>query len=76
MKLTVADRAIQLREWIDTGEARRLRERAKISQALAAADCEVSQGAVLRWETGARFPRGRNMTAYHRFLTKCAASAT
>lgn len=66
------EQLVQLREWITTGQARRLREAAGVSQTVAAVDCEVTPGAILRWETGTRTPQGRNIAAYHRFLTGLA----
>jgi DNA-binding transcriptional regulator YiaG len=74
-RFTVTDRAMQLREWIETGRARQLREAAGVSQAVAAQDCEVTQGAVVRWEKGTRMPRGRNIIAYHQFLIRLAEQA-
>jgi DNA-binding transcriptional regulator YiaG len=74
-RLTVTDRAMQLREWIETGQARQLREDAGVSQAVAAQDCQVTQGAVVRWEQGKRMPRGRNVLTYYRFLARLADQA-
>jgi transcriptional regulator with XRE-family HTH domain len=68
--LTLADRAAEVRRWITTGQARELRLAAGLSQALVAQDCEVTASAVHRWEMGGRTPRGRNLVAYHRFLTR------
>lgn len=70
-----ADRAIQVREWIETGRARELREAAGVTQAIAAQDCEVTPGAIVRWEKGARMPRGRNLLAYHSFLFRLVERA-
>lgn len=74
-RLTITERAMQVREWIETGQARQLREAAGLSQALAAQDCEVTQGAIVRWEKGKRMPRGRNVLAYHRFLFRLVEHA-
>lgn len=63
------EQAIQLREWIETGRARQMRLDAGVSQSDIAADCEVTPGAVVRWEQGKRMPRGRNIAAYHHILT-------
>lgn len=71
---TVTDRARQVREWIATGRARQLREAAGVSQAIVAQDCEVTPGAVVRWEQGTRMPRGRNVIAYHRWLIRAATA--
>jgi DNA-binding transcriptional regulator YiaG len=74
-RLTVTDRAMQVRDWIQTGQARAIREAAGVSQATAAQDCEVTQGAIVRWEHGTRMPRGRNVLAYHRFLSRLVEQA-
>lgn len=70
--LTLADRLTELREWIATGYARDLRVAAGLSQALVAHDCEVTASTVHRWERGNRSPSGRNVVAYHSFLTRLA----
>ncbi|WP_410662127.1 helix-turn-helix domain-containing protein [Amycolatopsis sp. lyj-84] len=67
---TLADRVAQLHEWIGTGQARQLRVAAGLSQAAAGHDCEVAASTVHRWEVGNRLPRGRNIVAYHRFLSR------
>lgn len=71
----LAERAVELRTWIATGQARCLRIAAGLSQAQVAHDCEVSASAVHRWERGNRLPRGRNVLAYHRFLARLVEQA-
>jgi len=73
--ISLTDRTLQVRAWITTGEARQLREAAGLSQSVVAQDCEVTQGAVLRWEKNERMPRGRNLVAYHRFLAQLKAAS-
>jgi DNA-binding transcriptional regulator YiaG len=68
--ITLADRLVELREWITTGYARDLRVAAGLSQALVAHDCEVSASTVHRWERGSRLPSGRNVVTYHSFLVR------
>ena len=63
----------EFRRWIATGQARHLCVDAGLSQSLIARDCEITASAVHRWEVGDRLPRGRNIVAYHSFLTRPAA---
>ncbi|MFD5508293.1 helix-turn-helix domain-containing protein [Streptomyces sp. NPDC127051] len=72
-KPSVTDRVLEVCEWIETGRARSLRESAGLTQREVAQSCEVSQGAVLRWERAERRPRGRNALAYHQVLSKLVA---
>lgn len=74
-RLTVAEKAQQLCEWIDSGDARRWRVNRGLSLTESATSCDVTSAAVLRWERGERRPRGRNVAAYYRFLAKLAAEA-
>lgn len=71
---TLTQRTMQVRKWINTGEARRLRVILGISQAAAARDCEVDATAISRWENAERMPRGRNVSAYYRFLARLEAA--
>lgn len=72
-RLSVTDRVLEVCEWIETGRARELRERAGLTQKEVAESCEVTQAAVFRWERNERRPRGRNALAYHRVLSRLAA---
>lgn len=68
--LTETDQALKVRQWIATGRARKLRHAAGLSMAAAGRDCEVEAASILRWERGDRAPRGRNVGAYFRLLTR------
>jgi transcriptional regulator with XRE-family HTH domain len=54
----------QIRELADSGEARRLRIAARLSQGEIAAHCDTTPSAVSRWENGERVPRGRPARRY------------
>ncbi|MFF4823126.1 helix-turn-helix domain-containing protein [Streptomyces sp. NPDC001312] len=69
-RLTRAARAVELRALIDSGQARDRRVLSGHTQAEAARYCEVSQAAIHRWERGERYPRGRNVDVYHRWLSR------
>jgi DNA-binding transcriptional regulator YiaG len=69
-KLSLTDRVLEVCDWIESGRARELRERAGLTQQEIAQVCNVSQGAVLRWERAERRPRGVNAIAYHRVLSR------
>lgn len=72
---TPADLAAEVRTLIDTGQARELRIRAEFTLTDAARACgDVHPSAVLRWEQG-RIPRGRNLKAYARFLSRLSREA-
>lgn len=60
--------ARKIREWVESGHARELRENAGLTFADAGARCEVDPAAVWRWEHGDTNPRGRNVRVYYRFL--------
>lgn len=68
----MSDRVLELRDWLTSGRAEQLRVSAEIPRSIAAADIEVSEIALYRWERGDRFPRGRNALRYHRFLARLA----
>ncbi len=52
------------RELAASGEAKRLRVAARLSQSEIAAVCEVAPSAVSLWENGKRIPRGRAGRTY------------
>lgn len=54
----------RLRELAASGEARRLRLGARLSQAEIAGACGTSASAVSRWESGERVPRGHAADRY------------
>ncbi|MDQ3342190.1 MAG: helix-turn-helix domain-containing protein [Actinomycetota bacterium] len=51
-----------------SGDARRLRVAAGLTQAEVAEVCGVTQGAVSHWEAGTRVPRGTAARRYARLL--------
>lgn len=71
-RLSAAERVAEVYRWIESGHARELRISSGLSQSELARSCEVTPGAVLRWERNERRPRGRNATAYHRVLSGLA----
>jgi DNA-binding transcriptional regulator YiaG len=60
------------REAAKTGEARRLREAAGLSQVEVALTVGVTSQAVNRWESRSRSPRGRAAVRYGRLLERLA----
>jgi transcriptional regulator with XRE-family HTH domain len=70
--MSLADRAIEVRELLSSGRARDLRLRHGLSLEICARDCEVSSAAYFRWERCERSPKGRNLVTLHRFLTRLA----
>jgi DNA-binding transcriptional regulator YiaG len=71
---TTLDALIGVRRAIETGEARRLRIAASLTQQEAARRCgDVSPSALARWECGERFPRGRDLRVYARLLARLTA---
>lgn len=64
---------LALRASIESGEARRIRERAGLSAVTIARHLDVSPAAVTRWEQGARYPRGANAVKYARLLRRLAS---
>lgn len=71
----LADRAIEVRNLIESGEAAGLRTRHRLSLETGARTIGVSATALYRWERGERWPQGRNLIAYHKFLSKLAEGA-
>lgn len=63
----------ELHSLIDSGRARDLRLTAGYTLDAAGRECQVTPGAILRWERGERRPQGRNVAAYHRWLQRLAA---
>lgn len=57
---------------IQTGQAREIRVSAGLSQDAIAEACDVSQGSVMRWESGLNRPRGRHVLVYHGYLRHLA----
>jgi transcriptional regulator with XRE-family HTH domain len=74
-RLTTAEKALQICEWTETGQAKEWRVLAGLSLRESADSCEVTSAAILRWERGERRPRGRNVGAYYKLLSRLAADA-
>lgn len=64
----------RVRRQTEDGTARRIREDSGLSQAEVARVCEVTPGAVARWEVGERAPRGRAALRYAKLLDELAAA--
>jgi len=58
------------RRALATGQARELRERARVSQIEVGRECYVTAQAVARWESGQRVPRGEPALRYARLLVQ------
>lgn len=71
--LTLADRAIEVCELTSTGKGQRRRIAAGLSLETAGRSIGVSAASVFRWERQERKPQGRNLVAYHKFLTRLGA---
>jgi DNA-binding transcriptional regulator YiaG len=71
----------EVREWTtpvgddNISPARAWRAASGLTQADAAAQLGVAVRTLTRWETGEVEPRGLNLIAYHRFLTKTRPKA-
>jgi transcriptional regulator with XRE-family HTH domain len=63
----------RVRELAASGEARRLRLGARLSQGEVAAACGTSPSAVSRWESGERVPRGRAAEKYAAIIVGLAS---
>lgn len=59
---------IRVRALAESGEAHRLREKARLSLSEMASACEVDQSSIWRWETQRRRPRGPAAIRYARVL--------
>jgi DNA-binding transcriptional regulator YiaG len=55
---TDAAEIARVREWVRSGRAKAIRERAHVSQAEVAETIGVDPATVSRWEAGGRVPRG------------------
>jgi DNA-binding transcriptional regulator YiaG len=64
--------AAQLREWLESGSALEIRERARLPRSRAARQLGVLDVTLYRWEHGMRTPRGRHARAYLKLLTRLA----
>lgn len=57
-------RLARVRAVVVSGEARRLRQAARLSISEIASECGVDQSTVWRWENGTRLPRGESALRY------------
>ena len=62
------ERLAEVRALAASGEARRIRLAAKLSQGDLGRACDVTESAVSRWENGERVPRGRAALVYGQVL--------
>jgi DNA-binding transcriptional regulator YiaG len=65
----------RIREMAANGQARAIRERARLSQADIAGDINVDSGTIARWEAGIRSPRGTAALRYGRLLQELSEVA-
>lgn len=70
MATTSAERLSRLRGITSSGEARQIRERARLSQADVARSVGADQSTVARWERGERAPRGAAALKYALLLDR------
>ena len=68
----VISELLDLRTSLESGDARRIRERAGLSAVALARQLDVSPATVTRWEQGVRYPRGANARRYARVLRRLA----
>ncbi len=68
--LTAAERLVEARALLRSGEARRIRLAAGLSVERIAGDVGASASAIHRWERGERVPRGRAATDYVALLLR------
>jgi DNA-binding transcriptional regulator YiaG len=61
-----------MRDKLESGEARAIRERRRLTQAELAAVVGTTDETVSRWETGDRHPRGELALRYARVLARLA----
>lgn len=72
---TETEQVIELREWLASGHAKRLRVDAGISQEVAARTVGVGVRSITRWEGGHAVPSGLYAREYHKFLEHLSAAA-
>ena len=66
----------RMRALAESGEARRIRQRARLGLTEVAGACGVDQSTVYRWETGRRRPRGAAAARYAHLLEALEAIAS
>jgi transcriptional regulator with XRE-family HTH domain len=70
-------RLVQVRAALNSGEARRIREAARLTISEVARAVGVDQSTVWRWENGARVPRsGQQITAYSELIDSLRHQST
>lgn len=69
---TVAERLSHLRALTQSGEARAIRERARLALSDIAQSIDADPSSVGRWERGERLPRGEVALKYARLLERLA----
>lgn len=74
MAATDLDKKLQLNQLIATGEAKRIRETARITLEDIASDINVHYMTVWRWENRYRIPRGNHALRYLGALNRIAAT--
>jgi DNA-binding transcriptional regulator YiaG len=72
---TTAERLQVLRERTATGEAREIREAARLSQSDIARSVGVHFSTLSRWESGNRLPRGQAALRYAALLDRLSKAA-
>jgi DNA-binding transcriptional regulator YiaG len=70
MDIAELDELSRLRSFLQTGEARRIRERAGLSLGEVARGLGVSPSTLHRWEGGKRSPRGEAALRYWQLLRR------
>jgi transcriptional regulator with XRE-family HTH domain len=68
--VTLARQRHRVRTLLASGQARRLRERAGLTQQEVGQACGVTATAVARWESGDRLPHGETLARYGGLLER------
>jgi DNA-binding transcriptional regulator YiaG len=75
MTTTAAERLQAVRTRIKSGEARQIREAARLTQSELARSVGVDHTTLCRWESGERLPRGEAALRYAALLDRLAKAA-
>jgi DNA-binding transcriptional regulator YiaG len=73
--ITIAERLTHLRELTQSGEARAIRERARLALSDIGQSIGADPSAVGRWERGERLPRGDVALRYARLLERLSKAS-
>lgn len=73
---SIAEQIADLHRLISSGEARDIRERTGVTQANIADSIGTTPGAISRWESGARAPRGNRALQYRALLRRLATGVS